>query len=233
MRIFGKGFNFSEDGPGNRLVYHLSGCNMRCIWCSNPNGMSKTAGRAITIDEILRESESCKPMFFSGGGVTFTGGEATVWHDELLLVLKKLKEKGIHTAIETNGTDKKLSELLPFIDYLIMDFKHYDAEKHKYYTGISNETVVENFIKNCENGVKQHIRIPLINGINAEHPEKFAEFFSKYNAKNTFFEFLRYHEYGKDKWQSEYKVKNGFITEEVYEKFVKTFSEHNLKVVGD
>ena len=157
MKIFFKGFNFSQDGPGNRLVYHLQGCNMKCPWCSNPEGMPFCGGKEVSAEEIVKECMSCKAMFFSGGGVTFTGGEATVWHDELLLVLKKLKEKGIHTAIETNGTDKKLSELLPFIDYLIMDFKHYDAEKHKYYTGISNETVVENFIKNCENGVKQHI----------------------------------------------------------------------------
>ena len=36
IRIFGQGFNFSQDGPGNRLVYHLAGCNFRCPWCSNP-----------------------------------------------------------------------------------------------------------------------------------------------------------------------------------------------------
>ena len=40
LRIINKGFNYSQDGPGNRLVYHLGGCNMKCPWCANPEGMN-------------------------------------------------------------------------------------------------------------------------------------------------------------------------------------------------
>lgn len=39
LKIFQRGFNYSQDGSGNRLVYHLQGCNMRCPWCANPEGM--------------------------------------------------------------------------------------------------------------------------------------------------------------------------------------------------
>ena len=171
-------------------------------------------------------------MFFSNGGVTFTGGEATLWHNELLEVLKALKKEGIHTAIETNGTSPYLSELLPYIDYLIMDFKHFDNEALKQYTGVSLENVKANFIANCKSGRKQHIRIPLINGINAYNPECYAEFFTQYNTENTVFEFLSYHEYGKEKWQGEYKVKDGFITKETLTLFIKTFKDYGLKVVN-
>lgn len=231
MKIFGKGFNFSQDGPGNRLVYHLSGCNMKCIWCSNPEGMSGKAGEERSHLELIAESIRCKALFFSGGGVTFTGGEATLWHGELLETLKGLKEAGIHTALETNGTSKELPDLLPFIDYLIMDFKHYDSDALKKYTGLGNEIIKQNFENHCAIGRQQHIRIPLINGINTASPEKFAAYFSKFDTKNTLFEFLPYHEYGKEKWQEEYLVQDGFISEQTLQKFKGTFKKYNLNVI--
>lgn len=231
VRIFGKGFNYAQDGPGNRLVYHLSGCNMNCIWCSNPDGMSMDAGVEYTVQQIVDECESCKPMFFSGGGVTFTGGEATLQHNELLEVLKALKKKGVHTAIETNGTSKRLSVLLEYIDYLIMDFKHFDSGVLKQYTGLGNEQICENFARHCKNGRQQHIRIPLINGVNTASPEGFARYFSSFDTSNTVFEFLPYHEYGREKWQSEYKVKDGFITDDTLNHFIETFKQYDLRIV--
>ena len=231
MRIFSKGFNFGQDGPGNRLVYHLSGCNMRCIWCANPEGFSNSAGEFISIEQVLEECKRSKAMFFSGGGVTFTGGEATLWHDELLDILKLLKKENIHTAIETNGTDINLQELLPYIDYLIMDFKHFDDKTLKDYTGLTSVNVKYNFEKICQSGRQQHIRIPLINGINVDNPVGFAEYFAQSDTSNTVFEFLCYHEYGKKKWQTEYKVKNGFVTEEALKNFYDTFNAYGLKII--
>jgi len=230
MKIFFKGFNFGQDGPGNRLVYHLSGCNMKCIWCSNPEGMSGKAGRERSVEDVIKEAVSCKPMFFGGGGVTFTGGEATLQEAELINVLEKLKAADIHTAIETNGTSDALTEIAEYVDYLIMDFKHYDGEILKKYTGVSNETIKQNFEYLCDAGRQLHIRIPLINGINTESPEKFAEYFSRFNTENVNFEFLSYHEYGKEKWTEEYKVKDGFITKETLNSFKETFKKYNLKL---
>jgi pyruvate formate lyase activating enzyme len=232
MRIFYKGFNFSEDGPGNRLVYHLSGCNLKCPWCSNPEGMDISAGTDIPVSEIIKESISCKPMFFSSGGVTFTGGEATLQHKELLKALIGLKENGIHTAIETNGTSILLEELLPYIDWLIMDFKHFDGDVLKWYTGIDNTITKLNFEKNCKNRRQQHVRIPLINGFNADSPEKFIEYFKMHDTGTTTFELLPYHEYGKEKWKTEYKITDGFISKETLLKFQSCFKENGLIIVN-
>lgn len=231
MKIFGKGFNFGQDGPGNRLVYHLSGCNMKCIWCSNPEGMDVSAGKEISPQEIVKECISCKPMFFGGGGVTFTGGEATLQERELLKVLEELKAADIHTTIETNGTSEALPEIAEYVDYLIMDFKHYGGEILKKYTGVSNEKIKENFEYFCKIGRQLHIRIPLINGINTQNPKGFAEYFADLNTSNVVFEFLPYHEYGKEKWTEEYKVKDGFITKETLDLFKETFKKHNLQLI--
>lgn len=231
MKIFNKGFNFGQDGPGNRLVYHLQGCNMRCIWCSNPEGMKMDGGKEYSVREIFDECRRSRMMFFSGGGVTFTGGEATMQHTQLLELLKLLKNDNIHTCIETNGTSPRLSELLEYIDYLIMDFKHYDSNELKKYTGMQNEIIKMNFEKNCWSGRRQHIRIPLVNGINTGNPDGFAEYFSQFDTSNTVFEFLTYHEYGKAKWTEEYKVENGFVSEEILQKFKDVFAENGLKLI--
>lgn len=232
MLIFQKGFNFGQDGPGNRLVYHLQGCNMKCIWCSNPEGMKSDGGKEYTSDEIENECIRSRMMFFSGGGVTFTGGEATLQHDELLDILKRLKRNEIHTCIETNGTSKKLPELLEFIDYLIMDFKHFDSQTLKKFTGVGNENIKSNFEYICLSGRQGHIRIPLINGVNTDDPKSFAEYFSKFNTENIVFEFLCYHEYGKDKWTEEYKMKDGFVPKEKLNEFITVFGEYGLKITS-
>ena len=231
LKIFQKGFNFGQDGAGNRLVYHLQGCNMRCIWCSNPEGMSHDGGEEYTVSELFDECRKSRMMFFSGGGVTFTGGEATLQHSELKEILSLLKKDKIHTCIETNGTSEKLSDILEYGDYLIMDFKHYDSYVLKKYTGVGNETIKENFEKNCKSGRAQHIRIPLINEINSGNPEGFAEYFAQFDTSNTVFEFLPYHEYGKEKWTEEYKVENGFVSKETLTEFEKVFEKHSLKIV--
>lgn len=57
IKVFQKGFNYSQDGRGNRLIFHLQGCNMHCPWCSNPEGMSPK-GALVVEKEWLRES-SC------------------------------------------------------------------------------------------------------------------------------------------------------------------------------
>lgn len=53
IRIFQKGFNYSQDGCGNRLVYHLQGCNMRCPWCANPEGISIASVIMVNREKLL------------------------------------------------------------------------------------------------------------------------------------------------------------------------------------
>lgn len=231
MKIFQKGFNYSQDGPGNRLVYHLQGCNMRCIWCSNPEGMSLSGGKEYTAEQIITESVSAKPMYFDGGGVTFTGGEATLQFEELKLILQGLKNHGIHTAIETNGTNPHLPELFDVLDYLIMDFKHTDSAALKKYTGIGNEIIKQNFQRICFSGRQAHIRIPVIKGINSGISEEFAEYFSSFDTHNVVFEFLPYHEYGKEKWREEYKITDGFVDTTTISEFENCFKKHSLKTI--
>lgn len=238
LKIFGKGFNFSEDGPGNRLVYHLKGCNMRCPWCSNPEGMLTDVGDFYTLtkEQILSEVLLSVPMFFEGGGVTFTGGEATIQFEPLLETIKALKENGVSVAIETNGTHKNLPELFPYLDHIIMDFKHPDSIKHKEITGIGNEITKSNIQKAATENRDLLVRIPLIGGFNtsAKDFEDFIEFLKSVKGEKIRVEVLKYHEYGKDKWEKcslEYKMKDAFVSEETRRNFEEKIKAAGLTVV--
>ncbi len=232
MKILQRGFNYSQDGPGNRLVYHLQGCNFACKWCSNADSIPNDNPNAKddSVDGVFDEIMRSRMMFFDGGGVTFTGGEVCVQSDELIKLLKKLKENGVHTAIETNGSFTVLREVAEYVDYLIVDMKHYDDEAHKKWVGASNRTVKENIEYFISEGRQIHIRIPVINGVN-NNPEEFAEYFSQFNTANAVFEFLAYHEYGKDKWQGNYQIENGFVSNADIKNFTDIFKQHGLKTV--
>ena len=235
IRYFQKGFNYSEDGPGNRLVIHLQGCNLSCPWCSNPEGMTLDGGTDIESDALASEIISCKRLFFDGGGVTFTGGECTLQKNALHDVLTRCKECGVHTAIETNGTCSYDSDLFDKVDLIICDFKHYNTQKLETAVGRVGE-YKKNIRDYIKSGKPVVIRIILVNGFNSEREdaENFAKFFSALPTESTTFEFLPYHEYGKVKWLRlgrKYRMENAFVSSDTVRIFEEIFKSHKLKTV--
>jgi pyruvate formate lyase activating enzyme len=67
-------------------------------------------------------------------------------HEFSLAFFKKLKENGVHTALDTCGSGKYSSyeKILPYTDLILYDIKEIDPEKHRQFTGNSNENVLEN-----------------------------------------------------------------------------------------
>lgn len=244
LKIFQKGFNYSQDGQGNRLVYHMQGCNFRCPWCSNPEGMfsenplcsGKKPMLFYSPEEIVRESRSCRRMLFDGGGVTFTGGEPTLQFEGLKETLSALKEAGFHTALESNATHPRLPQLFPYIDQLILDHKHWDDKEHRRITGLGNEIVR----KNLEEAFAKHpnvlVRTVLVHGVNDTRTdaEKFAEFYARHDTSRAAFELLPYHEYGRAKWEQcgrNYAIKEGFVREDTVKLYREVYERSGLVVV--
>ncbi len=235
IKVLNKGFNYSQDGPGNRLVYHLQGCNLHCPWCSNPESMKLSEGDTH-IDELFRQAVAAEPMFFDGGGVTFTGGEPTLWFEPLKDLLSMLKNHGINTAIETNGTNPSLPQLFDLVDFLIMDFKHYDSDKLRQYTGAGNKNVITNLKEASRSRGQLLVRIPLVNGFNAsaEDAQGFASVLSGIMKDGFALEVLRYHEYGKDKWEQngmQYTMQNAFVSDAQFEEFCDILKSNSIQLV--
>ncbi len=238
LRIFQKGFNFSQDGPGNRLVYHLQGCNLRCPWCSNPEGLALQGGKAYSVDELVAEVLRSQMMFFDGGGVTLTGGEVTMQFEAVKELLTKLHAHGIHTCMETNGICKRLPELFPVLDLLIMDIKHYDPAVHQTVTGLPNRFTIENISAAIQAGQEMALRIPLIGGFNAseEDARGFGRLLSALGVPDkATLELLTYHEYGKDKYASlgmEYTMTaDAKVTKEQVKSYTEILEAAGLRII--
>lgn len=147
-----------------------------CKGCGSCAGECPTTamdlwGKKWTVRNLADELVKDRVYFEqSGGGVTLSGGEASLQSDFCLALLKELKSRGIQTALDTCGQVSQaiLSGLLPYVDILLYDIKEIDTEKHKKFTGTGNERILDNIIF-AANYIKTHpspktfwIRTPII-----------------------------------------------------------------------
>ena len=239
LYIFQKGFHYNQDGPGNRLIYHLQGCNLRCPWCSNPEGLDFMGGTGYSVSSLVDEVKRSRPMFFDGGGLTLTGGEVTGQMDGVLALLRDVHGMGVSTCIETNGISPRLPELFPYLDLLIMDVKHHDPKVHERVTGASNRGTLENLKAALDAGVKTLVRIPLVGGFNASEADAqaFAALFSSMKARGAFsVELLSYHEYGRAKYEKlgiPYAMgRDAFVSKENYRCFSEILKSAGINLIA-
>ena len=164
-------------------------------------------GEEMTVDQVLAEVEQDGTFYReSGGGLTVSGGECLLQADFLEALFIEAHRRGIHTAIETAGNVPwaYMEKVLPHVDLVQHDIKLTDPERHKKWTGVSNERIRENFKKAYETfpNTKFIVRTPLIPGINddEEHIRATLAFIRPH--KNVVdYELLPYHRFGESKYR--------------------------------
>lgn len=173
-----------------------SQCDL-CFDCAEtcPSGALSRVGREMSTDEITNFVIRDKPFFdVSGGGVTLSGGEPTMFMEYAGELLRKLKAHGIHTLIETCGQfdfDKFERLALPYTDMIYYDIKLYDSSLHRFYCGVGNERILANFVKLVKLSKKEGFtimpRTPLIPDITdtESNLESIATFLWQQEVKQT------------------------------------------------
>ena len=158
-------------------------------------------GTDYTVDELL--NRVCKDIPFyehSGGGVTLSGGEPLAQPEFILQVLKRLKERSVHTAVDTTGYAEYavIERILPYTDLFLLDLKHMDSEQHRIATGVGNELILENAKKIAEAGGKMQVRIPVIPDFNdsEENIRETGSFCRALGKAVTLVQLLPYHNLG-------------------------------------
>ena len=113
------------DYPGKvACTLFLSGCNLRCPYCHNPElVLGSGQGEGLPQAELLDFLEKRRGKL---DGVCITGGEPTV-HRDLPELIETIRSLGYLIKLDTNGSNPHMVEALldrKLLDYVAMDIKN-------------------------------------------------------------------------------------------------------------
>jgi pyruvate formate lyase activating enzyme len=126
-------------------------------------------GQRMTVEELVEEAKKDRVFYkHSGGGITLSGGEPLLNPDFTLRLLQALKEEGIGVGVDACGHVPwaSIEPMLPYIDFFLWDIKHMDSQKHREFTGASNELILSNARSVSDKNISLYIRVPVIPGYN-------------------------------------------------------------------
>ncbi|MEG0264967.1 MAG: glycyl-radical enzyme activating protein [Erysipelotrichaceae bacterium] len=153
------------------------GCHINRSTCENldevvegcPYNAFEMIGFEISVDDLVKKLLRDQAFFeSSGGGITFSGGEATLQLDFIYECAKQLKKHNIHLCLDTAGNIEwsKLEKVLPYIDLVLYDIKTYDNKLHLEGCGVGNKLILENALKLAAYGKDMIIRMIMIHNFN-------------------------------------------------------------------
>ncbi len=256
-----------HDGPGPRTSVFLSGCPLRCKWCSNPEGQLlrqrlmykaqfcrncpyscveacstgavrrpdhgatqvvldraacdacnhmdcvsacyrqalEVSGRWYTVDELMRLFNRDRCYWGGDGGVTLSGGEPLLQSDFVIPLLERCYDACIGVCVETNGYVSRavLQAVLPRVEWLFIDIKHMDREKHIAGTGVPNDVILGNirWIRSSDWRGRIIIRTPIVPRFNdtPENASATAKFLCEIGLREI--NLLPFHRLGTSKYE--------------------------------
>jgi len=201
------------DGPGIRFVVFMQGCNLRCLYCHNPDTWKISDGTEYTAKQLADVILQYK-SYIKNGGVTFSGGEPLLQSQFICEVSEILKSDGLHIAVDTSGAvDLQYSkQALKKADLVLLDIKDIDDDDCIKLTGQSNKNAINTLeFLECENKEVwiRHVILPQYT-FNIKKLEKLAVFLKDFKCLKKV-ELLPFHKIGEYKWDKlgyEYKLKN-------------------------
>jgi pyruvate formate lyase activating enzyme len=131
------------------------------------------SGKEYTAPELFKEIQKDRAFFRrNDGGVTLSGGEVLMQSEFAAEILKLCRKDYMHTAIETSGYSawEDFENVARYCNLIFVDLKLMDSKKHREFTGVGNERILQNIEKLCtlsqsKGGPKVIIRRPIIEGL--------------------------------------------------------------------
>ena len=181
-----------------------------CISCGAcaeicPSKALENMGKDYTLDEVWAVLKRDIPFYeSSGGGITLSGGEVLLQADFAVELLKKCKEEGLHTTVDTAGFVQweAFEKVLPWTDLFLYDVKAITPEMHKKATGQDNALILENYTKLAKTGKPIWVRVPVVPGFTDSEEElrKIACFLKGQEPEHV--DMLRFHRMAEAKYRA-------------------------------
>ena len=165
------------DGPGNRFVVFLQGCNFDCIACHNPQTIPGNRVDGVdppqrrTVAELVEQIRRAAPFI---SGVTVSGGEATQQPRFVRALFTALRADPalahLTRFVDSNGGcgvdvwDTLLDDGM--MDAAMIDLKCFDPEIHEQITGRPNDRVLASIAHLAERNALHEVRLLLMSGLN-------------------------------------------------------------------
>ncbi|AUJ32732.1 MAG: glycyl-radical enzyme activating protein [Liquorilactobacillus nagelii] len=198
-----------HDGPGIRTIVFIKGCPLRCKWCFNPESQdphpNKDFGEIMSVADVYEQIKKDEVIYRrSGGGVTFSGGEALTQPDFVEELIKVCHLNGWTTTVETEGyvSENTITRIIPQLDYVLLDIKAIPEDIHRQGTGVSNHRILRNALLINKLAKNLVIRVPVIPTFNYSKQQiKYICEFSKYLDNVKALHLLPYMTVGRKKYK--------------------------------
>lgn len=164
------------DGPGVRYMVLMQGCRLRCRYCHNPETWAFRGGAECSAEDIFSKAWRYHNYWSNNGGVTVGGGEPLLQMEFVTAFFELMKERGIHTALDTAGGpysedpewQAAFERLMSVTDLVLLDLKCFDPARHKALTGASNENILAMARRLSAMGKPMWIRRVLVPGVTSD-----------------------------------------------------------------
>lgn len=224
-------------GLDRELCEHCGKCAEVC-----PSQALSLCGTPLSVKDILRSVEM-DIDFCITGGVTLSGGEPLMQMKGAAALLEELRQRQIHTAIETCGffdmDSPSTRRALQAVQLVYYDVKHIDPVEHARGTGIENTRILHNLKRLCAEYPSLPIitRTPVIPGYN-DTPVVMREIARTVSTLPTVekHELIHYCPYGENKY-AQIGVPRAFVSlpkvsEERFLKLEKCFRDVGVPVAS-
>ena len=175
------------------------------------------SGREVTDGEVMEQLLMDEPYYRrSNGGITLSGGEPVLQWEFAREVLRRCRESGIHTALQTAGNYdfEHLNALLPWLDLVMYDMKAFCEEIYEKKILGDRKRMLENLKALDRREIPIIVRTPVVGSVNDNEQE--IEAIARYLSDLTHlvhYILIPYHGLGKAKYDAlglEYQ--NSFYT---------------------